>query len=123
MKNTMSSNKPRLLVLTDIGGDPDDEQSLVRLLMYSNEFDIVGIIPEHWLNHSGRHGDLSPAGQMDLVRDMISLYGRVRGNLLKHASDYPDAEKAVTGEIKLGEGPAVARGANINPIPTNSLTR
>ena len=33
-----------------------------------------------------------------------------------HASDYPGAEKAVTGEIKLGEGPAVARGANINPI-------
>jgi len=102
MKNTKSSNKPRLLVLTDIGGDPDDEQSLVRLLMYSNEFDIVGIIPEHWLNHSGRHGDLSPAGQMDLVRDMISLYGRVRGNLLKHASDYP-AEAYLKSVLKRGK--------------------
>ena len=31
-------------------------------------------------------------------------------------SDYPDADKAITGEIKLGEGPAIARGANINPV-------
>ena len=33
-----------------------------------------------------------------------------------HASDYPEAEKAVTGEIKLGQGPTIARGANINPV-------
>ncbi len=33
-----------------------------------------------------------------------------------HASDYPEAEKAVTGEIKLGNGPTIARGANINPV-------
>ncbi len=39
-----ASGKPRLLVLTDIGGDPDDTQSLVRLLVYSNEFDIEGLI-------------------------------------------------------------------------------
>ena len=89
MRKAELSNRPRLMVLTDIGGDPDDEQSLVRLLTYSNEFDIEGIIPEHWLNHSGRHGDLSPDDQMNLVRDMISLYGQVRENLLKHASGYP----------------------------------
>ncbi len=37
--------KPRHLVLTDIGGDPDDAQSLVRLLVHSNLFDLEGIIP------------------------------------------------------------------------------
>ncbi len=89
MMNTKPGNKPRLLVLTDIGGDPDDEQSLVRLLMHSNEFDIVGVIPQLWLNHSGRHGKLSPDSQMDLVRDMIGLYGQVRKNLAKHADGYP----------------------------------
>jgi hypothetical protein len=26
--------KPRLLVLTDIGGDPDDQQSMIRLMTY-----------------------------------------------------------------------------------------
>ncbi len=33
-----------------------------------------------------------------------------------HASDYPEAEKAVTGEVTLGKGPTIARGANINPV-------
>ena len=36
--------KPRLLVLTDIGGDPDDQQSMIRLLLYANEFDFEGLI-------------------------------------------------------------------------------
>ncbi len=36
--------KPRLIVLTDIGGDPDDQQSMVRLLVHANEFDIEGLI-------------------------------------------------------------------------------
>lgn len=33
-----------------------------------------------------------------------------------HASDYPDADKRVAGDLKLGGGPVIARGANINPI-------
>jgi len=32
------------------------------------------------------------------------------------ASDYPDADKSKTGEIKLGEGPVIAKGGNINPV-------
>ena len=35
--------KPRLFVLTDLANEPDDEESLVRLLAYANEFDIEGI--------------------------------------------------------------------------------
>ncbi len=37
-------DRPRLLVLTDIGGDPDDQQSRIRLLVHSNEFEIEGLI-------------------------------------------------------------------------------
>ena len=36
--------KPRLIVLTDVSNEPDDEESLVRLLVYSNEFDLEGLI-------------------------------------------------------------------------------
>jgi len=32
-----------------------------------------------------------------------------------HASDYPYVDKKKVGEYKLGAGPIVARGANINP--------
>jgi hypothetical protein len=31
-----TGENPRLIVTTDIGGDPDDIQSLTRLLLYSN---------------------------------------------------------------------------------------
>ena len=34
----------RYLIETDAGGDPDDEQSFVRFLLYANEWDIEGII-------------------------------------------------------------------------------
>ena len=34
----------RVIVLTDIEADPDDTQSLIRLLLYSNNIDIKGLI-------------------------------------------------------------------------------
>ena len=36
--------KPRLFVLTDIGNEPDDQMSFVRLLLYSNELDLEGLV-------------------------------------------------------------------------------
>lgn len=33
-----ADERPRLAVLTDIGGDPDDQQSVIRLMVYANEF-------------------------------------------------------------------------------------
>jgi len=36
--------KPRVIVLTDITNEPDDEQSMVRFLVYSNEYDVEGLI-------------------------------------------------------------------------------
>jgi hypothetical protein len=39
-----ANERLRVLIETDAGGDPDDEQSLVRFLLYSNEWDVEGII-------------------------------------------------------------------------------
>ena len=37
--------KPRILISTDIGGtDPDDNQSMAHLLMYSDLFSIEGLV-------------------------------------------------------------------------------
>ncbi|MGD8240702.1 MAG: M42 family metallopeptidase [Armatimonadota bacterium] len=33
-----------------------------------------------------------------------------------HATDYPGAEKKIGGDIRLGKGPVIERGANINPM-------
>jgi hypothetical protein len=68
--------------MTDVGeDDPADEMSLVRLLMYSNEWDIECLIAtKNMLRHF-----LHP----DLIRDRTEAYGQARQNLLKHASDWP----------------------------------
>ena len=37
--------KPRVLISTDIGGtDPDDNQSMAHLLMYTDCFDLEGLV-------------------------------------------------------------------------------
>jgi hypothetical protein len=99
-----ASARPRLLVLTDIGGDPDDTQSLVRLLVHANEFDIEGLIA----SASGHPGELKPeTTRPDLIREAIEAYGRVRDNLEKHAAGFPSAaallEKVKSGNPRRGQ--------------------
>src|SRR5947209_17964855 len=84
--------KPRLLVLTDIGGDPDDQQSMIRLMTYSNEFEIEGLIA----SAAGVPGQLKEeAVHPDLIREIVEAYGKVRPNLLLHRPEYPAAETLV----------------------------
>ena len=82
-------DKPRLVVLTDIGGDPDDQQSLIRLMLYANEFEIEGLIA----SASGTPGELKQAVvRADLIREIVNAYGNVRETLLLHAPGYPTKE-------------------------------
>ena len=39
-----------------------------------------------------------------------------------HATDYPDVEQSAIGRVELGQGPVIARGANINPVLFELLT-
>lgn len=86
-QSTSEKKKPRLIVLTDIGGDPDDEESMVRFLLYSNEFDIEGLIATGRVIRDDR-----PALLPELITERIQAYGKVRDQLLKHAEGYPDVE-------------------------------
>ncbi len=105
-----AETRPRLLVLTDIGGDPDDTQSLVRLLLYSNEFEIEGFVA----SASGTPGELKEkVTRLDLIREKIAAYGKVRDNLTQHASGYPTAANLLSrvhsgnherGRNAIGEG-------------------
>ena len=78
------TDKRRLFVLTDIANEPDDAQSLVRLLVYSNEFDIQGIVATTsvWLNDTTR---------ADQIYGILDAYEEVLPNLRKHADGYPEA--------------------------------
>ncbi|MBW3622341.1 MAG: DUF1593 domain-containing protein [Armatimonadetes bacterium] len=98
MKPVSSSHKPRLLVLTDIGGDPDDQQSMIRLMTHANEFEIEGLIA----SASGTPGELKrDLVRPDLIREIVESYGKVRGNLSLHAPGYP-SEGELRKRIKAG---------------------
>ncbi|GLR19835.1 hypothetical protein GCM10007940_44510 [Portibacter lacus] len=87
-------SKDRVIILTDIEADPDDTQSLVRLLLYSNQIDIKGIIATTscWLT-----SDVHP----ESIEKVIDAYAEIQPNLLKHESGFPDA-KTLSSLIKVG---------------------
>lgn len=77
--------KQRLLVLTDITNEPDDQESLVRLLVYANEYDLDGIIAT-----TSTH--LRNQTRKDKIEKLVQDYGLVKPNLDKHAPGYPTME-------------------------------
>jgi hypothetical protein len=78
--------KPRLVVMTDIGGDPDDEQSIVRFLLYACDFEVEGLCTG--FGH-GHYRTTRP----DLLHKAVDAYGQALPNLLKHRPDYPSHEQ------------------------------
>lgn len=79
-----AEEKNRLLVLTDIEADPDDAQTLIRLLLYSNQIDIEGFIATTSVHQKER---VAP----ETLRRIIDTYGKVQPNLLKHEPGYPSS--------------------------------
>lgn len=74
--------KPRIINTTDLGADPDDEQSMVRQLVCANEFDIEGLIVATgcWKKNQ------SNTSMLDKI---VNAYGEVVDNLSVHAEGYP----------------------------------
>jgi hypothetical protein len=79
------STRSRLIVLTDIEADPDDSQTLIRLLLYSNQIDIEGLIAVTSIHQKAR---VAP----ETIRKIINGYGKVQPNLLKHEAGYPTTQ-------------------------------
>jgi hypothetical protein len=90
----------RLIVETDAGGDPDDEQSMVRFLLYANEWDLEGIIVTRDRAREGENRNSERTGP-GIVRRLIRAYGECRPNLVQHDERYPAAgrllERTVAG--------------------------
>lgn len=87
----MSSDFPPFPVTNS---DPDDVQSMVRFLLYANEFDIEGLIAS-----AGTHGMVA---EKKNILAVLNEYDKVDENLRKHDPMYPtaDALRAVTFEGK-----------------------
>ena len=77
--------KPRIINTTDLGADPDDEQSMVRQLVCANEFDIEGLIVATgcWKKSQSN---------TDMLDKIVDAYGKVVSNLQVHAKGYPSYE-------------------------------
>ncbi len=76
------SEKLRILILTDIENEPDDAQSMVRFLTYSNLFDVEGLVATTSTWQRDKIADWR-------IHEIVDAYGRVRKNLLKHEPGYP----------------------------------
>ena len=90
----LTAVKPRVFVLTDIENEPDDAQSLVRFMTYSNQWDVEGIVA----TTSCWQRDQTAEWR---IHEIIDAYGKVRDNLEIHEKGYPTHEY-MKGIIKKG---------------------
>ena len=97
----------RVIVETDAGGDPDDEQSLVRFLLYANEWDVEGIIANRGAARERENRNRERTG-LGIVRQLVRAYGECYPNLIQHDPRYPKAEellaRTVAGYAEVDEG-------------------
>ena len=100
------AGKQRVVVLTDITNEPDDQESMVRFLVYANEYDIEGIVATTSVH-------LRDKVRKDKIEELVDAYGKVQKNLNKHAQGFPAADylKGITtvhlplyGMMGVGEG-------------------
>lgn len=101
------ADKPRIVVMTDIGGDPDDRQSMVRFLLYACDFEVEGLCTG--FGH-GHYQNTRP----DLIHEAVDAYGKVQPNLYRHNHDYPSHKhlKALIKDGHNGDPHSVGSGMN-----------
>lgn len=83
--NQKQKDKPRIVVLTDIApGDiePDDMESMVRLLVHADLFEIEALIATSGWNSSGRD---YPKTWMDYLQVCLNAYEKDLPNLMKRS--------------------------------------
>jgi len=87
------TSRHRLIVLADMGNEPDEEQQMVHLLLYVNDIDVEGLIAV-----TGKY--LRPESKQEyrrtlhpeLFRRLIDGYAKVLPNLKLHAQGWPEVD-------------------------------
>ena len=112
MTAIIAAERPRVIVTSD--GEIDDECSMVRFLLYANEWDIEGIITSssqyHWQGHRWA-GD-------DWMDPYLEAYESVYPNLVKHDPNFPTPQHlrdcSKLGNVKTeGEMDEVTEGSQL----------
>lgn len=104
--HSQENKRHRVIVLSDIEADPDDAQSLVRFLMYSNQWDVEGLIATTSIHQKKR---VAPESMLKI----LDAYAKVQPNLLQHEKGFPTVDElkpkvkkglAMYGMEGVGEG-------------------
>ncbi len=91
------AEKHRIVLLTDIGGDPDDMQSFTRFMMYADRYDIEGLIATSIrIFPRDKHRPIDGEPQPHYLVKWIKAYAEVRDNLMKHSEGWPEPEMLLT---------------------------
>ena len=77
--------KNRVVILTDIENEPDDTESIIRLLLYSNVIDIKGLIAT---TSTHQKNNVHP----ESIQRVIHAYGKVQANLIRHEKGFSPAD-------------------------------
>lgn len=100
------TDKVRLIVMADMGHDPDEEQQIIHLLMYSNEFDLEGLIAV-----TGQYFRSDPPNPVKILMPelfdfIIDGYDKVHSNLMKHATGWktPQYLRSIIASGQTGNG-------------------
>ena len=83
--NISASGKPRVMVLTDIENEPDDAMSMVRFLVYCNQWDVEGLVATTSIHQQHKTAAWR-------IKEIVEAYGKVRDNLAKHEKGFPTVD-------------------------------
>lgn len=113
-----AEEKHRLIILADMGNEPDEMQQMIHMITCSNEFDIEGLIPV-----TGKY--LRPESRIEyrrtlhpeLFHQIIDAYEKDLPNLKKHSDDWPDPDdlRKKVAEGQKGYGIADVGEGNSSP--------
>ena len=112
------SDLPRTIVTTD--GELDDVDSFIRMLLYSNEYKVEGLIvsSSQW-HYKGDGKGTKFISEMEMTKkmygertelrwpgeqwiyDLVDAYGKVYPNLIKHSKEYP-THQYLRDRIRIG---------------------
>jgi len=117
-QSSKQSTKPRTIVTTD--GELDDVDSFIRMLLYSNEYKVEGLIvsSSQW-HYKGDGKGTKFISEMEMTKklygertelrwpgeqwiyDLVDAYGKVYPNLIKHSKEYP-SHQYLRDRIRIG---------------------
>jgi len=81
----LAAAKPRVFVLTDIENEPDDAMSMVRFLVYANQWDVEGLAATTSVHQKNQVAAWR-------IREIVDAYAKVRDNLELHEPGFPTAD-------------------------------